>query len=329
MDISKKLEGSLLDSSKLNSSFASIKNSVADSTVKATENVKQFVQENATNTTAIFGLIAVIVLAFIVGYGLYYYISRNIFKNIKQVVEETKLPIFANELTKVSAAIEPSGNGERRSYTFWIYINDMNKYSGLYKHVLHVGDDREYNNSSPVIFLDKSKNAMFVRFAPKTPTTSITKLSELTDATKMKTYMKTGIIIPYIPLQRWVHIGIVMNTNSSGGTITTYVDGDISNMVVNNTLDTKYNEITGVSNSDNKTNYSSLNLDKSGSLIIGGNPTDGSGNGFSGLISKFTTYNHDLNQKDIYKDYNEGPIDSIFARLGLGTYGIRSPIYKL
>ena len=32
---------------------------------------------------------------------------------------------------------------------------------------------------------------------------------------------------------------------------------------------------------------------------------------------------------DIYNDYNAGPIDSIFAKLGLGLYGVRNPIYKI
>ena len=40
-------------------------------------------------------------------------------------------------------------------------------------------------------------------------------------------------------------------------------------------------------------------------------------------------YNYDLNDRDIYNDYNEGPIDNLLAKLGLGAYGIRSPVYKI
>ena len=44
------------------------------------------------------------------------------------------------------------------------------------------------------------------------------------------------------------------------------------------------------------------------------------------LLSKVGIHNYDLNSRDIYNIYSEGPIDGLFASLG---YGIRTPIYKL
>ena len=40
-------------------------------------------------------------------------------------------------------------------------------------------------------------------------------------------------------------------------------------------------------------------------------------------------FNYDLNDRDIYNNYNEGPIDGFLAKLGLGAYGVRSPIYRI
>jgi hypothetical protein len=55
----------------------------------------------------------------------------------------------------------------------------------------------------------------------------------------------------------------------------------------------------------------------------------GIGPGFYGLLSSFTSYNYELNQQDIYSIYNDGPITGFLAKLGLGAYGVRSPVYKL
>ena len=132
--------------------------------------------------------------------------------------------------------------------------------------------------------------------------------------------MQQGITIPYVPIQRWVHIAAVINENSNGGSITSYVDGEMSSIVTN--LDTDGSNGLSI-------NVSNLNIDKKGDLYVGGT-TDGlTGCGFSGLISKVTLYNYDLNQKDIYKEYNDGPIDGILAKLGLGAYGVRTPVYKI
>jgi len=316
-ELGKKLEGSILDTNKLTDTFNTVKNSVSDTTVKATENIKNIISDYGSDKTIIIGLIAVVIVAFIVSYGLYYLISNNIFKNSRYIVDQTKLPIFANERAKIPIVYPLTNNGTRRSYTFWIYINDMNKYNGLYKHVLHIGDDNSSpKDSSPYIFLDKTENKMYVTFATKDSTISSLDIVNLSP-TDRDTLLRHGITIPYIPLQRWVHVAIVINTASIGTNITCYVDGDYSVSASDGTNGTEQKD------------YKGLLIDKTGYLIVGGSPFDKAGNGFSGLISKFSTYNYDLNQKDIYNDYNEGPIDSLLARLGLGMYGVRSPVYKL
>ena len=75
-----------------------------------------------------------------------------------------------------------------------------------------------------------------------------------------------------------------------------------------------------------------LNLNCEGSLIVGGGgPESGDSApfGFSGLLSKFTIFNYDLNKNDMYKEYHNGPINGILASLGIGAYGLRNPVYKL
>lgn len=291
---------------------------------QATDTVKRIIEPYTTSTGAIYGLILVILIAAITSYALYVMVTGVLFKKSRDIVDATKIPVLCNEKRRIPITrFSNSGNGQRRSYSFWIYINDMNKYSGLYKHVLHIGDDSTITNASPYIFLDKLENKLYVRMSTTTGKESLEdpliSVSNITKA-QLDKFMKQGIVIPYIPIQRWVHVVIVINENVNGGTVTAFVDGDMANMVSSGQVS---------DNSSESINVANLNIDKKGDLYVGGTAYGTDGPGFSGLISKFTMYNYDLNQKDVYAEYNEGPIDGMLAKLGLGAYGVRSPIYRI
>lgn len=297
-----------------------------DAAKKATEAAKEALEPYTNNINAIYGLILVIVIAGITCYLLYRLVSSGILQQSRDAIEGTKLPVLCNQYNRVPiTTFSNSGNGQRRSYSFWIYINDMNKYTGLYKHVFHIGDDTGIAAASPYVFLDKTENKLYVRFSANTEDTfaSVDKsfqgsIQNIND-TNLNIFMQQGIVIPYVPIQRWVHIALVINENSGGGSITSYVDGEMSSIVTNS--DSSSNGLS--------INVSNLNIDKKGDLYVGGT-TDGlTGCGFSGLISRVVLFNYDLNQKDIYKEYNDGPIDGLLAKLGLGAYGVRTPIYKI
>lgn len=330
-DLGKLTEGSILDTKNITASIDNIKNTVSENTIKATESIKNVIS-NFNDKTVIIGLIIVILLALLVSYSLYYLVANNIFQEIKYIVPQTKVPVFANQKSIIPAVFPVTANGQNRTYTFWIYINDITKYNGSYKHVFHVGSGNDnVTTASPYIFLDSKENKMYVRFAlTQGNTDSYSSGSSLQNIANISpvdlaNYMIQGIVIPYIPLQRWVHVGIVVSTTSTGGTITCYVDGDLSISHTNGDV----SDVPGATVNDNKLKLQNLVLDTSGIVTAGGSLLDPVGVGFSGLISKITTYNYALNQYDIYKDYNEGPIDSLMAKLGLGMYGVRSPIYQL
>jgi len=279
-----------------------------------------------SNNYLYIGLIGVTIICILVGWGLYRIITTKLFLNIKEVSEDTKVPVIGTERKIIKFEYEPTGNGERRSYSFWIYIHDMNKYKGHYKRVLAMSKDEknnDLNSNSPFIFLDKDQNRLYIRFGLKGTSTSSQQWQSITES-QLDDIMKYGITIPYVPLQRWVHVAIVCNANSYKNYIYAYIDGDLVNTTSSDEVD-RY--ITG---GIVKKDFRNIDLNVSGILTVGGNSSDlANGNGFSGLISKFTTYNYELNQKDIFDDYYSGPIGGLMAKLGLGMYGIRSPIYKL
>lgn len=277
------------------------------------------------------GLIVVIIVCVLLAWTLYYIISTRIFALTKTISEDTLNPLLGNTKRKFNFNFEKSANGERRSFTFWLYLHDMNIGRGMYKNVFSISDNKDDTNissASPYVFLDKEQNRLYVRFSKlETATVSNTfKYTDIngTDTNRLAEFMKTGIVIPYVPLQRWVHIAIVCNANSYKNYIYAYIDGDLVN-----TTSTGEADKIPIFRSVIK-DLKDLNLNRQGFLSVGGTPNDQvDGPGFSGLISKITTYNYELNQQDIYDDYYKGPIGGFLASIGLSNYGLRSPLYKI
>jgi hypothetical protein len=300
-----------------------------DNLINSTSQITNYYENMSNNSSLYIGLFFVIIFTVIIAILLYTFLGWQLFSKIEQTVEDTKIPIIGTKSTKFKADVADTANGVRRSFSFWIYINDMNKYNGQYKNVLALSSDANNytpNLSSPHIFLDKTNNSMFIRFCNKTPGASEGKCPNIQNDTELANYMKQGIFIKYVPLQRWVNIVIVCNTDSFNTSIYAYVDGDLSTSVTNG--QTQVSLINSGAKIDSL-DFNDININMSGYLYIGSDNIADCGPGFSGLIANFTTFNYELNAKDIYNIYNKGPINGLLARLGLASYGVRSPIYKL
>jgi hypothetical protein len=311
------------------SSFNSISLNSFSDPVNSISNFTQSVrQTDFTSSYSLFiGLFIVVIISLLVAWMLYWIISTKLFLNVKHVVEETKIPVVCTSKRTFAFDIKKTGNGERRSYTFWIYIHDMNKYSGSYKNVFYVSgessNEKEFvvDTASPYAFLDQFNNMLYFRFNTGNKDDDRRPVSKRENISK---FMKSGITIPYVPLQRWVHIAVVCNANSYKNYIYAYVDGDMVN-----STSTDENDKFIVTTQPERKDLKNMEINKSGYIHIGGDASTISGNGFSGLVSNIKTFNYELNQQDIYNDYYGGPIGNILAKIGLGMYGIRNPIYKL
>lgn len=275
------------------------------------------------NNLIYIGLFIVILLCILTIYFLYAMIGRFLFLKVSKTVSDTTIPIICNKTSVFEANFANIGNGRRCSYTFWIYIYDISKNSGNYRTVAAVSDDKDYSsssstayrNASPHIFLDKTNNSLYCHFNDKKVNTNITNFNNLNEG-NIDNYMRTGIKIDYIPVQRWVHVAIVVNSDSFTSSMYAYVDADL----------VKSDRHGG----KNGNLYNEIDLNQTKYLLVGGdNSNVKNGPGFSGLISNFSSYNYELNQNDISYIYNQGPVNGFLAYLGLGMYGIRNPIYKL
>lgn len=296
-----------------NNAVDNVKNIASDTTSKVSEEFGVALEkttEMLSNPSVLYGLIAVIVIAIICVAVVYYFIANAVFNKKSIIIEKTKFPIKGNVKSTISIENFPSaGNGNRRTYTFWVYVNDVNNANGKPKHIFSIGDDgKTILSNSPIVILKDSK--LLIHF----PSTNINEVKTPGDINSITHNENNTVAFDYLPMQRWVHIAVVISDDYQGATISLYMDAQLVSSTTNN----KDGEISD----KKKLNY--LNLDKTGKLIVGGDNT--ATYGFNGLLSKVGIHNYDLNSRDIYNIYSEGPIDGLLASLG---YGVRSPLYKL
>jgi hypothetical protein len=293
-------------------------------TAASINNVKDaFASMTSVNEHMFYLIIIVLLVMIIVGYLLYNIITDNILFQQKIEVSGTDVPILGNKLSEFKIEkVLANSNGIKRTYGFWIYINDINKYSGKFRHIAHLGKEaKDIRNSCPYIFLDKSKNEIHIRFAPKIEPPSISSdvtLNEINDVDNLLTYdgKRCGVTIKYVPIQRWVYIVVVVS-DINGGLVYTYIDGELA-------------EVERAK--EKKLTLHELDFEtRAGALFVGGSVSNSliNATGFSGLVSKFTLYNYDLNKNDIYREYNKGPLNGLLTSMGIVSYGLRNPVYKI
>jgi hypothetical protein len=167
-------------------------------------------------------------------------------------------------------------------------------------------------NTNPIVLLDKAINKMYICIATTMAASNLT--VDTIISTKNSTGQNTsGYIvttIDYIPLQRWVYIGIVVKDY----TLYVFLDGDLYSA-------TTVYDVSSAMQSQSRPIVKGTN----GDLILGEKM-----NTTPGYISQSKFYNYALTQKEMLSNYSAGPIkSSILSMIGLKQYGVRSPIYEL
>ena len=305
-----------------NNAFSSAKDIANNTTAKVGEELSSAYEKSKkilSNPSVFYGLIAVIVIAIICVIVIYYFIAESVFNKKHTVIEKTKFPIKGNVKTKIPIENFPSsGNGLKRTYTFWVYVQDLNNANGAAKHVFSIGDESTSGSNSPIVFISKTNNSLCVAF-PKDNSKKYNDITNIDPSNPTKN-IENLVYFDYLPLQRWVHIAVVIYDDHYGAQVSLYMDSQLVKNITNGE-----SLATGAVNSEGpKYELKDLNIDKTGMLIVGGNT--GTNPGFNGLLSKVGIYNYELNSRDIYQIYSEGPIDGVLASLG---YGVRNPVYKL
>ena len=342
--------------SEKSTEFAS---NVKESTTGALNKLNEF-RESSSGKIVVMTIVGILVVG-IVAFLLYYIIQQTMVSQASYQLAETASPVLCTQITACDGSAIPNpSSGVRSGMCFWIYIYDISKYQGSVRHVFHRGlktDGFITGNtlpSGPYVALDSSTSSLYVAFGPDSGKNNYFNYSiptgtgagaktanndfgvfntTATPSQKLQLAANSrGIVFPYIPLQRWVHVGVVVNENINGGTITGYLDGELVLSVNQSTKPVSIPVNKSSTEQINVTpvmNLTNMNISNTGDVYVGGSPSDPIGPGFSGLVSRMSFFNYDLSAQDVYTNYQQGPINNPLAALGLPAYGIQSPVYKI
>jgi len=283
------------------------------------------------------------IAAFLIAIALYLTVSKAIVVSNTYTMSDSKVPILCTKLTTLNGKNIPDlKSGKRITLSWWMYINDLSTYAGQIRRVFSRGDKlATFDTTGIFVGLNDRLNKVHVVF--RTTDASQYMMDGVNQATAIANFGNAsaiekltflsnvhGIVIDYVPMQRWVHLAVVINEESKGGIALAYVDGELVKTVTTSTkLESLTQPITlaGTSLSGVNLEVQSLDLNARGDIMVGGDMTGGLA-GFSGLVTQIGLTNTDLNADDIYKMYLQGPIGGM-AKYGLPAYGIQSPIYRL
>lgn len=160
------------------------------------------------------------------------------------------------------------------TWSVWIYIDDISSGSGKYRHIFHKGDNPSHIDSTGMVY---PNNAPGLYLAPNTNSLYVV----------MNTFhdYKEEVMIPNIPLQKWVSV-IIRCKNT---TLDAYVNGVISQSI----------SLTGVP----KQNYGDVWLCANG--------------GFSGFVSNLWYYDYALGASEIASLNQKGPDRTMVGQTGI------------
>ena len=281
---------------------------------------------------AIFAVIGVIVILFVLVI-LYITFAMKSSNMQGKVLNDT--PIYLKD--KVDTEIIDARNipqtisGREYSYAVWIYVKEFTQEVNNLNHslIMYRGMPDTITSANPIIFMDALSNKLYV--VVKTDQSTIN-TSNLNDVIANNWFISTNpnltesesnkhliIAVDYVPLQRWVHVGLVVDNKI----MSLYLDGDLYSVK-------SIDEFKGIRSSGNSVNYNLVVSRTDGDVFIGKNPKASINKTINGYVGKLEFFNYALSTEEIKKSYNNGPIGkSALSWLGITQYGVRSPVYKI
>lgn len=231
---------------------------------------RDFLESNSVIAKLSFFLMAVFVFIILLRLGvslLGWAFQKNMSPHLingmndgKQMVIITQDPELAGSKTIFRS--DNQRQGLEFTWSCWIYIEDLQYLAGKYRHIFHKGNDSigtngmAYPNNAPGLYISPNTN-------------------ELTVVMNTFNEINEKVIIPDIPLNKWLHIVILCQDTS----LDIYVNGVIAQSVL----------LPGVP----KQNYGDVYACMNG--------------GFSGYLSNLWYYNYALSSSQIVAITKKGP----------------------
>lgn len=226
--------------------------------------------------------------------------------------------------------------GREYTYSFWLYLenfNRLNETNTNHYMIMYRGNDGSLQSANPIIMMDNQSNKLYVVIRTVGSTFGngiesstkdiISKNYFLSDLSRANSNQHLVCAIDFIPLQRWVHVAVVVDNKI----VTLFVDGQIYSVKsVDEFKASRKPELDRLG----KVIDEKIILDKTeGDLVIGKSSVGGRQT-IDGFVGKVEFFNYAVTLKDMGKIYEQGPMPKGFLSwLGLSQYGFRSPIYNM
>jgi len=267
-------------------------------------------------------IIILIIVAMLVLVLIVIYIVQMVKKNKLQNVSLQAKMIALDDRSVVPLSIDASQmslvtNGQEFSYTFWLILSSGYDSTSDYKMIMLRGNSVTTaglysSNANPIILLDKSTNKMYICIATSAVSGTSHSASSILSRDPVTNQFNSGYMISaidYVPLQRWVYIGVVIQDT----TLYVFIDGDLYSAT------TVYDVVGGVGG------IRPVIKGTNGNVAIGDKI-----NTTPGYISKTQFFNYALTQTEMQSQYAAGPTpSSMLSIFGLNNYGVRSPVYQI
>lgn len=301
--------------------------------------------ENPSTNTIVLVLIVVTILIFVlVIIWICFSIKGANLKGKALTSEPIKLDTITTPLLIDSGMIPTPVVGREYSYSFWVYVDDYTPtISNNHKLIFYRGSTNgDLTSANIVVFMDGMSNKLYMALKTQGNNLDTGSTSNLQNIISNNYFMNstlsmyntaqqhtinlyTILTIDYLPIQRWVNIGIIIDNTM----LTLYVDGEIYSVKTTAEFLALRPPDVGP---DGSVYNPVLVMDKSvGSIHIGKSKAIAGGNVPNAYLSTLSFYNYALSINDVKTNYRKGPLSSagILSRtLGI-PYGVRSPVYKI
>lgn len=276
------------------------------------------------NTTDM-AIVILVVLVLIIIILILVYIIRVFNTNALKRVDLLKKIIALDARSSLPYTV-PAGRmavttrGQEFTYSLWVYLSENYKASDSHKLVFTRGNtSNSFTDidavANPVVMMDGKANSLYFALSTTaTPTGATYNVNCIarTPSSSCALSVPTNHLVTkleYVPLQRWVHCCYVVRDNIA----TLFVDGDIYSIQTTNDIKIAANQPRP------------LIRGTAGDLIVG-DPNFP----VNGFMSKLEFYNYALSHKQVQDIYKSGPVNAgLLSKLGIGSYGLRTPIYNL
>ena len=253
--------------------------------------------------TVVIVFILVVIMIYVILY-VYRQYNNTSLKTVTMLKKPVKVPSSSLKNISSSTQLPENVNGKEFSYSLWMYIDaEDTEITSNNKLVLtRMNSSSNLTEASPIFMLNRKSNKLHVYTKQER-----TYLSRPND---IETFGNSTLTIPYIPLQRWVNVILVIDNNF----LQLFMDGELR-------------EVRDLSVGETYNNRSSVVVTPTGDMVIGSLNEIPS---FNGYVSKVQVFNYALTLDHAKFVYKAGPLHkSILSAIGVPHYGLQSPFYRI